>query len=290
MQSRRSNRDVGASPVAASAGSGRTFSRRQALGRMSAVATAGAAAWVVPEILTAKPAAGATMSGTPRRRRRRLVENGGGTWSGGGTTGGARTGTPGDHWDRRNQRDERRTTLPQRTPPRPRRPTHRRPRGTGSPADACPDRPQHPARRRDRRRTRRRRMGDAPLGQPGAEDGDRGRGRGARGGERGRPHLVRAARARLGALHPQSEGTHLPLRGLLRRRRAGRPRRRCCCRRLREPDPDGRSRRPPSAPRSLLHADGVAAVAPAPSTSVGTTSPWSSTAPRETPPAGSCGT
>ena len=31
---------------------------------MSAVATAGAAAWVVPEILTAKPAAGATMSGT----------------------------------------------------------------------------------------------------------------------------------------------------------------------------------------------------------------------------------
>ncbi len=32
---------------------------------MSAVATAGAAAWVVPEILTAKPAAGATMSGNP---------------------------------------------------------------------------------------------------------------------------------------------------------------------------------------------------------------------------------
>jgi hypothetical protein len=31
---------------------------------MSAVATAGAAAWVVPEILTAKPAAGATLSGT----------------------------------------------------------------------------------------------------------------------------------------------------------------------------------------------------------------------------------
>ncbi len=33
------------------------------MGRMSAVATAGAAAWVVPEILVAKPAAGATMSG-----------------------------------------------------------------------------------------------------------------------------------------------------------------------------------------------------------------------------------
>jgi hypothetical protein len=44
---------------------GRTrISRRQAMGRMSAVATAGAVAWVVPEILTAKPAAGATLSGT----------------------------------------------------------------------------------------------------------------------------------------------------------------------------------------------------------------------------------
>ncbi len=32
---------------------------------MSVAATAGAAAWVVPEILTAKPAAGATLSGTP---------------------------------------------------------------------------------------------------------------------------------------------------------------------------------------------------------------------------------
>jgi hypothetical protein len=40
------------------------FSRRQAMGRMSAVATAGAVAWVVPEILTAKPAAGAALSGT----------------------------------------------------------------------------------------------------------------------------------------------------------------------------------------------------------------------------------
>jgi hypothetical protein len=44
---------------------GRTrISRRQAMGRMSAVATAGAVAWVVPEILTAKPAAGAALSGT----------------------------------------------------------------------------------------------------------------------------------------------------------------------------------------------------------------------------------
>jgi hypothetical protein len=39
------------------------ISRRQAMGRLTAVATAGAAAWVVPEILTAKPAAGAALSG-----------------------------------------------------------------------------------------------------------------------------------------------------------------------------------------------------------------------------------
>jgi hypothetical protein len=38
------------------------LSRRQALGRMSVVATAGAAAWVVPEILTARAAGGATLS------------------------------------------------------------------------------------------------------------------------------------------------------------------------------------------------------------------------------------
>jgi hypothetical protein len=52
--------------TAAGAGDGRTgrprLSRRQAMGRMSAVATAGAVAWVVPEILTAKPAAGAALS------------------------------------------------------------------------------------------------------------------------------------------------------------------------------------------------------------------------------------
>lgn len=40
------------------------LSRRQAIGRLSAVASAGVAAWVVPEILTAKPAAGAVLSGT----------------------------------------------------------------------------------------------------------------------------------------------------------------------------------------------------------------------------------
>ena len=66
---------------------GRTpMSRRQAMGRMSAVATAGAVAWVVPEILTAKPAAGAALSGT------------GGTGSvgaSGGVTTNASTGDPG---------------------------------------------------------------------------------------------------------------------------------------------------------------------------------------------------
>jgi hypothetical protein len=48
---------------------------------MSAVATAGAAAWVVPEILTAKPAAGATLSGNH------------GTSGGGSTTPGSTGGT-----------------------------------------------------------------------------------------------------------------------------------------------------------------------------------------------------
>lgn len=38
-------------------------SRRQAMGRISTVVAAGAVAWAVPEILTAKPAAGATLSG-----------------------------------------------------------------------------------------------------------------------------------------------------------------------------------------------------------------------------------
>ncbi len=41
------------------------ISRRQALGRISAVAGTGAVAWVVPEIFTAKAAAGATLSGGP---------------------------------------------------------------------------------------------------------------------------------------------------------------------------------------------------------------------------------
>jgi hypothetical protein len=65
MHSEQSRRDVTPSSVEpGDAGTGRPrISRRQAMGRMSAVATAGAAAWVVPEILMAKPAAGATLSG-----------------------------------------------------------------------------------------------------------------------------------------------------------------------------------------------------------------------------------
>ena len=59
MQSEETQGDAAASR--AIAGTNR-LSRRQALGRMSAVATAGAAAWVVPEILTAKAAGGATLS------------------------------------------------------------------------------------------------------------------------------------------------------------------------------------------------------------------------------------
>ena len=57
------------------------ISRRQALGRMSAVAGAGAAAWVVPEIFMAKPAAGTALSGPA-------------TSSGGGTPPGGNGGTP----------------------------------------------------------------------------------------------------------------------------------------------------------------------------------------------------
>ena len=70
MHSEEPQRDVMAQGDGATAavgvGDGRTgrprLSRRQAMGRMSAVATAGAVAWVVPEILTAKPAAGAALS------------------------------------------------------------------------------------------------------------------------------------------------------------------------------------------------------------------------------------
>ena len=67
MHNEQPQMDLAASSSAADDGSAGPprISRRQAMGRMSAVATAGAAAWVVPEILMAKPAAGATMSGNP---------------------------------------------------------------------------------------------------------------------------------------------------------------------------------------------------------------------------------
>ena len=64
MDIEHTQRDGAGSAAGPGGSAGRPrFSRRQALGRMSAVAGAGAAAWVVPEILTAKPAAGATLSG-----------------------------------------------------------------------------------------------------------------------------------------------------------------------------------------------------------------------------------
>ena len=66
MERHGSKRDGEIHPAApGDAPSGRTISRRQALGRMSVVATAGAVAWVVPEIMTAKPAAGASLSLAP---------------------------------------------------------------------------------------------------------------------------------------------------------------------------------------------------------------------------------
>src|SRR6202050_2947637 len=63
----KSDRSAGAerSPEDRGRGLGQPLSRRQALGRMSAFATAGAVAWVAPEILTAKPAAGAQCSCPP---------------------------------------------------------------------------------------------------------------------------------------------------------------------------------------------------------------------------------
>jgi hypothetical protein len=62
MHSEEPQRDVMAQGDGAPVAGRPRLSRRQAMGRMSAVATAGAVAWVVPEILTAKPAAGAALS------------------------------------------------------------------------------------------------------------------------------------------------------------------------------------------------------------------------------------
>lgn len=92
MHSEQPQRDTDGDRPSASAGTGDgttggpRLSRRQAMGRMSAVATAGAVAWVVPEILTAKPAAGAAMSSDP---------GGGGSGSGGVSTSASSTGNTG---------------------------------------------------------------------------------------------------------------------------------------------------------------------------------------------------
>lgn len=58
MQSEEAQGDAAASQPL-----GNGLTRRQAIGRLTALAGAGAAAWVVPEILTATPASGATLSG-----------------------------------------------------------------------------------------------------------------------------------------------------------------------------------------------------------------------------------
>jgi len=65
------------------------ISRRQALGRISAVAGAGAAAWVVPEIFIAKPAAGTALSGPS------TSGGGGGLPGGNGGSPGGNGGSPG---------------------------------------------------------------------------------------------------------------------------------------------------------------------------------------------------
>jgi len=65
------------------------ISRRQALGRISAVAGAGAAAWVVPEIFIAKPAAGTALSGPS------TSGGGGGPPGGGGGPPGSGSSPPG---------------------------------------------------------------------------------------------------------------------------------------------------------------------------------------------------
>ena len=67
------------------------ISRRQAFGRISAVVGAGAVAWVVPEILTAKPAAGAEPSGPPASTGGSQTGDTGGTGTGGTATNGTAT-------------------------------------------------------------------------------------------------------------------------------------------------------------------------------------------------------
>jgi hypothetical protein len=82
MRSDDIQHEEGAGSAGRAGGGGSTrarYTRRQMLGRVSTAGAVGAAAWVVPEILTAKPAAGATLSG------------GGTNGSGGGTPTGVGT-------------------------------------------------------------------------------------------------------------------------------------------------------------------------------------------------------
>ena len=70
------------------------ISRRQALGRISAVAGAGAAAWVVPEIFIAKPAAGTALSGPSTSGGGGGPPGGGGSPPGGGSSPPGSSGSP----------------------------------------------------------------------------------------------------------------------------------------------------------------------------------------------------
>ena len=80
---------AGEQPVGAEGADSFALTRRQALGRLSVVATAGAAAWVVPEILTASVAGGATLSALPATS---AVGGGGSGGGGSGGSGGGGTG------------------------------------------------------------------------------------------------------------------------------------------------------------------------------------------------------
>ncbi len=89
MRSEDIQQDGAGAPGHAGVGSTRArYTRRQMLGRVSTGAAVGAAAWVVPEILTAKPASGATLSVNPPNT------GGGGTGVSTSPTSTGSTGTP----------------------------------------------------------------------------------------------------------------------------------------------------------------------------------------------------
>ena len=186
------------------------FSRRQAIGRMSAVAGAGAAAWVVPEILTAKPAAG----------RHALVGHGGQRRHGAAVGGEHERGTTGNRGNRRtggvgHRHGQRQpgatgvgTTAAATTPGKRLAFTGldiQRDAEIGAALVAGGWAMQHWASRLPQAR---------PAGRPD---------RGARGGERGRLCLSDGAADAVGAPHPEPEGAVVPLRGASDDERLGRP-------------------------------------------------------------------